>query len=129
MSVTSIELDLFLCPEWNIGTPFIVVYGDENRDLDLRNMQSAIFLGNSYNQPSQSSCDSLSTVSIPLQDDDARSSYFTLHTVLEIIENDNIEWVHVGEVRLSTAVTTGKQFFLCESVEEAIDFTVNSITS
>ena len=108
VSLTSIELDLFLCPEWNIGTLFISVYGDGNRDLDLRNMQSATFLGNSYNQPSQSSCDSLSIVSIPLQDDDTRSSYLTLHIVVEITENDNIEWVHVGEVRLSTAVTTGK---------------------
>ena len=30
VSLTSIELDLFLCPEWNIGAPFIAVYGDES---------------------------------------------------------------------------------------------------
>ena len=106
VSLTSIELDLFLCPEWNIGAPFISVYGDENRDLDLRTIVSLTFLGNSYNQPSQSSCDSLSTVSIPLQDDATNSSYFTFHIVLEITE-DNIEWVHVGEVRfLGTLISS-----------------------
>ena len=36
VSLTSIELDLFLCPEWNISAPFIAVFGDENRDLVLR---------------------------------------------------------------------------------------------
>ena len=33
VSLTSIELDLFLCPEWNIGAPYITVYGDENTGL------------------------------------------------------------------------------------------------
>ena len=126
VTLTSIELDVFLCPEWNIGAPGIAVYGDESRDLVLRTIQTLTFLGNSYNQASQSSCNSLTTVSIPLQDDAARSSYLTWHIIVEITGNDNIEWVHVGEVRLSTAVTSGKQF-LCELVD-AIDFTVNSIT-
>ena len=98
VSLTSIELDLFLCPEWNIGAPFMIVYGDESRDLDLR-IPSVVFLGSRFNQPSQSSCDSLSTVNIPLQNDAARSSYLTVHIVVEITENNNIEWVHVGEVR------------------------------
>ena len=94
VSLTSIELDLFLCPEWIISAPVIDVYGDENRDLDLRTIQSLTFLGSNYNQPSQS-CDSLSTVSIPFRDAAARSSYLTVHIVLGITE-DNIEWVHVG---------------------------------
>ena len=117
--LTSIELDLFLCPEWNIGAPVIDVYRDVNRDLDLRTIQSLTFLGSSYNQPSQSSCDSLSTVSIPLQDDDTRSSYLTVYIVVAITENDNIEWAHVGEVRLSTAVTTGKQFFCVSQLKRS----------
>ena len=33
VSLTSIELDLFLCPEWNIGAPFISVYGDNSGTL------------------------------------------------------------------------------------------------
>ena len=120
VSVTSIELDLFLCPEWNIGAPVIDVYGDGNRDLDLRTLQHLTFLGNSYNQPSQSSCDSLSTVSIPLQDDATNSSYLTVHIVIEITENDNIEWVHVGEVRFFTVVTTGKQFFCVSQLKRPL---------
>ena len=104
VSLTSIELDLFLCPEWNIGAPFISVYGDENRDLVLRTIQTLTFLGSSYNEPSQSSCDSLSTVSIPLQDAAASSSYLTVHIAVEITE-DSVEWVHVGEVRFLGAST------------------------
>ena len=55
VSLTSIELDLFLCPEWNIGAPFISVYGDERNSL--------VFSSSSYiiinHTPSQSSCDSI----------------------------------------------------------------------
>ena len=98
MSLTSIELDLFLCPEWSIGAPVIDVYGDESRDLVLITIQTLTFLGSSNNQPSQSSCDSLSTVSIPLQDDAARSSYLTWYIAVDTAEN-YIDWVHVGEVR------------------------------
>ena len=103
VSLTSIELYLFLCPEWNIDAPLIAVYGDESRDLVLKTFQSVTFLGNSYNQPSQS-CNSLSTVSIPLQDDAARSFYLTVHIAVEITE-DSVEWVHVGEVRFLGAST------------------------
>ena len=82
VSLTSIELDLFLCPEWNIGAPLIIiaVYGDE--DLVFRTIQTVAFYAISYHQPFQSSCDPLSTVSIPLQDDDMRSSYLTWHIVV-----------------------------------------------
>ena len=114
VSLTSIELDLFLCAEWNIGAPLIAMYGDGNRDLDLRTLQHLTFLGSSYNQPSRSSCDSLSTVSIPLQDDATSSSYLTWHIVVEITENDFIEWVHVGEVRfLGTSEDPGHTSIPC----------------
>ena len=88
MSLTSIQLGLFLCPEWNIGAPVIIVHGDENRSLVLPSIRGVHVLGTGFNNPSQSSCDSLSTVSIPLQDDAVRS----LHI---IIETDYIEseWV------------------------------------
>ena len=97
VSLTSIELDLFLCPEWNIGAPLIAVYGDESRDLVLRAIQSSP-LGSRFNQRSQSSCDSLSTVSIPFGDDAANSSYLTVHIVVQMYQY-SFEWVHVGEVR------------------------------
>ena len=112
MSLTSIELDLFLCPEWNIGAPFIAVFGDESRDLVLKTFQNVTFLdGRRYNDPSQSSCDSLSTVSIPLYDDAATSSYLTWHIVVKISKEDYIEWVHVEEVRFLGTSTNSK--FLC----------------
>ena len=114
VSLTSIELDLFLCPEWNIGAPIIAVYAYESRDLVLRTIQSSP-LGSKYNQPSQSSCDSLSTVSIPFREDAVSSSYLTWHIVVYISQY-TVEWVHVGEVR-----------FLGRPAHP--DHTVNSITS
>ena len=122
VSLTSVELDLFFCPEWNIGAPLIAVYGDESRDLVLITIQSVAFLGISSNQPSQSSCDSLSTVSIPLQDDATISSYLTVYIVVEITENDNIEWVHVGEVRfLSTSEDPGHTSTPCMQINMHYD--------
>ena len=88
---------LFLYPEWNIGAPLIAVYGDESRDLVLRAIQSSP-LGKIFNQRSQSSCDSLSTVSIPFRDDAANSSYLTVHIVVQMYQY-TVEWVHVGEVK------------------------------
>ena len=114
VSLTSIELDLILCPEWNIGAPLIAVYGDESRDLVLRAIDSSP-LGGRFNQHSQSSCDSLSTVSIPFRDDAVNSSYLTVHIMVQMVEY-TVEWVHVGEVR-----------FLRRPAHP--DHTVNSITS
>ena len=114
VSLTSIELDLFLCPEWNIGAPLIAVYTYESGDLAFRAIQSSP-LGSRFNQPSQSSCDSLSTVSIHFRDDAANSSYLTVHITVQVYQY-SVEWVHVGEVR-----------FLRRPAHP--DHTVNSITS
>ena len=98
VSLNSIELDLFLCPEWNIGASLIAVYGDESSDLVLSKIQSAP-LGKNNSVPSQSSCDSLLTVSIPLQ---GSSSYFTWHIVISFGAQSDIQWVLVGEVRFQS---------------------------
>ena len=102
VSLTTIELDLFLCPKLNIGAPRITVYADNNSNLvfSFRSglTQSDFII---HYVPNKSSCDSLSTVSIPLEG--GESSYFTWHIVLSDFQPD-IEWVHVGEVRfLDTA--------------------------
>ena len=92
VSLTGIELDMFLCPEWNIDAPRIIVYADVENNL--------VFNGSLPFQnyrPSQSSCDSLSTVNISLGRF-AGSSYRTWHIVVDGFSED-IEWVHVGEVR------------------------------
>ena len=104
VSLTRIELDLFLCPERKSGAPFITVYADEELDFVLTNpLQSGLtFVTHITNQ---SSCDSLSTVSIPfLGSSLAYSSFRTWHILVPQLGRP-IDWVHVGEVRFSgTAV-------------------------
>ena len=93
VSLTVIELDLFLCPEWNIGAPIIFVRAANDSDLifslDFEILAASI--------PSQSSCDSLSTVSIPLLEDSSYS-YLTWFILVRFL-NPHEDWVHVGEVR------------------------------
>ena len=93
VSLRSIELDLFLCLERNIGAPFISVYPDEKNSLVLESPSAAII---NYT-PSQTSCNSLSTVTITFQ---GSSTYPTWHIVVTFAAKPDTEWVHVGEVRL-----------------------------
>ena len=104
VSLTAIELDLFLCPEWNIGAPSISVLATNNSDLifsfDLEILSADYTLSNS-------SCDSLSTASIPLQVD---SSYLTWYILVKLkLPNllEDIQWVHVGEVRFLNGSVDG----------------------
>ena len=90
VSLTSIELDLFLCPEWNIGAPFISVYGDERNSL----ASSDLIITHA---PSHTSCDSLSTVTISFLQ---LTAYSTWHILAFFATQPYTEWVHVGEVRL-----------------------------
>ena len=99
VSLTGIELDLFLCPEWKIGAPYITVYGDEERNLVLNYFGGLPF--ENY-IPNQSSCDSLSTVSIAFVDRLAGSSYPTWHVLVSQLQR-SIDWVHVGEIRFLDA--------------------------
>ena len=98
MSLTSIELDLFLCPEWNIGAPNITVYGDNYGSSFIFNDILATLNIITVLTPSQSSCGSLSTVTIPLSN--TGTSYLIWHIVVSFPPQSEIEWVHVGEVRL-----------------------------
>ena len=94
VSLTAIELDLFLCPERNIGAPNIGVIATNNTDLIFSFDFEVLAPGYT---PSNSSCDSLSTVSIPLQGD---SSYLTWYIVVTFPSPyEDIQWVYVGEVR------------------------------
>ena len=96
VSLTAIELDLFLCPEWNIGAPNITVAASRIR------VNSILFADYTT---SQSSCDSLSTVSIPLQGD---SSYDTWQILVTFPSpHEDIDWVHVGEVRFLNGSVDG----------------------
>ena len=99
VSPTAIELDLFLCPEGNIGAPYITVYADNNTTLVFR-YRFAQTLSDTiiHYTPNKTSCDSLSTVSIPVREQIEDSSYFTWHIVVDFTPQPDIEWVHVGEV-------------------------------
>ena len=89
-----IELDLFLCPEWGIGAPFISVYANVESNL-VYTRNTLLF---QHYTPSQSSCDSLSTVTIILGDSFIVTSYLTWHILVSTF-TPFIDWVHVGEVR------------------------------
>ena len=95
VTLTGIEMDLFLCPEWGIGTPNITVYADMKRNLDLTDIPQEPFEFHILMQPS---CSSLSNVSISLGDSFKDTSYLTWHIVYNL--SSSIDWVHVGEVRL-----------------------------
>ena len=102
VSLTGIELDLFLCPEWKIGAPYITVHADEERNLDF-NYSAGLPFENYI--PTQSSCDSLSTVRIPFTSVLASSSYATWHILVSQFQR-SIDWVHVGEIRFLGADVT-----------------------
>ena len=116
VSLTSIELDLFLCPEWNLGAPFISVVGDERNSLQLVYSSSSDLIIN--HTPSQTSCESLSTITITFQQ---LTTFPTWHIVVSFAAQLDIEWFHVGEVRLlgtqstpTSTCTTGRLLSLSE---------------
>ena len=97
VSLTGIEMDWFLCPDWGIGAPSITVYLNEDYNLASTNIFNFPFVfpeGNSL----QSSCDSLSTVTFSGGSFEG-SYYRTIHILVTLLENPSIDWVHVGEVR------------------------------
>ena len=92
VSLTSIELDLFLCPEWNIGAPFISVYADEKNSFVFFYSFDVIV----NETPRQTSCDSLSTITISFEE---LATSPTWHILVSFAAQPDTEWVHVGEVR------------------------------
>ena len=97
VSLTEIEMDWFLCPDWGTGAPSIIVYLNENYNLASPDVFTLPFVfadGNS----TQSSCDSLSTVTISGDSFDGEY-YRTFHIVVTLLEYPSIEWVYIGEVR------------------------------
>ena len=94
VSLTGIEMDLFLCPDWGIGTPRITVSLNEEYDF-VFNLSLPF---TPPVQPSQSSCDSLTTVHLS-GNKLSVSSYRTFHIIVDLSHQSSIEWVHIGEVR------------------------------
>ena len=106
VTLTRIELDLFLCPEWCISAQHISMYADEESNLVFTSNSQAVLPFTHY-PPSQSSCNSLSTLTISLGDVLRSSSYRTWH-ILVTSFTPFIDWVHVGEVRFLASGDTSQ---------------------
>ena len=102
VSLDSIELDLFLCPEWNIGAPGITYYAYQNSTL-VFNPDVGEHIGTTL--PKSQSCDSLSTVHIGLGERIIPLSH-SFHIVVDFT-SEEFEWVHVGEVRFLSSASDG----------------------
>ena len=98
VSLTGIEMDWFLCPDWGIGAPYITVYLNEDYNLANTNIIFTLPLVWSGDNSLQSSCDSLSTVTFS-GGSLVGSYYRTIHILVTLSLHPSIEWVHVGEVR------------------------------
>ena len=98
VSLTGIEVDLFNCPDWNIGALSIAVYLNPDYNLaSTTNIFSLPFVSPSHNSL-QPSCDSLSTVTIS-GGSFLIGSYRTVYILVDLSHTSSIQWVHVGEVR------------------------------
>ena len=97
VSLTGIEIDLFLCPDWGIGAPRITVYVDEEHNFVFNLSPNLSLPFTPHVQPSQSSCDSLTTVH--LSGDTLSVSYRTFHFLMDLSHQSSIQWVHIGDVR------------------------------
>ena len=96
VTLTGIELDLFLCPDMNIDATYITVFADEESNLVFTYDSFTSLPFQNYN-PSQSSCDSLSTITITLTDV-FTDPFLTWHILISQFTS-SIDWVYVGEVR------------------------------
>ena len=86
VSLTGIKMDLFVCPDWGIGAPRIRVYLNEEYDLAFMFGPFLRFV-----EPSQSSCDSLTTVHIT-GDTLSVSSYRTFHIIVDLSHRVGSYW-------------------------------------
>ena len=98
VSLTRIEMDWFLCPDWNISAPDITVYLNEDYNLTSTNIFDLPLVFADNKDSLQSSCDSLSTVTFsrgPL----VGPYYRTIHILVALLEYPSIKLVYFGEVR------------------------------
>ena len=91
VQVRSIEIDLFLCPEWNIGAPFIGLYAD--------NLSEFVYHDNDFIRvytPPTGTCGCLSRIVVPVLDGEPPYSFW--HILVTFPDSPSVQWVHVGEV-------------------------------
>ena len=98
VSLTSIKLSLFKCPQWRIGPPNITVYASRGGDATFLNPETDVdsFVRLAQSQDDQSSCSQLVSVTIPLKTD---TQYKNWYIVVSFEDQLDIDWVYVGEVQ------------------------------
>ena len=98
VSLTSIKLSLFKCPQWGIGPPNFTVYVDKKNDRNILNfdIKDRDTIPLAQFQDNQSSCNDLVTVTIPLKTD---TQYKIWYIVVSFEAQPDIHWVYVGEVK------------------------------
>ena len=90
-----VELYVFHCPAWGIGTEDITIHNGQAFPLFIPGIFPS--RGRVVLTSDMQNCTSLTRVSIPLQMANSTSSYF-----IEINSvSGRIEWVHIAEVRFS----------------------------
>ena len=98
VSLKSIRLNLFQCPQWGIGAPNITVYARKSHSGDFFNFypeaHHAVVLAQL--QDVQSSCNDLVPVTIPLETD---TQYNTWYIVVSFEPQPDIDWVYMGEIQ------------------------------
>ena len=101
VSLTSIKLSLFKCPQWGIGAPNITVYVDMTNDKNVLNLDThdLDIIPLAQSQDDQSSCSGLVSVTIPLKTD---TQYKICYIVMSFEAQLDIDWVYVGEVQFIT---------------------------
>ena len=98
VSLKSIRLSLFKCPQWGIGAPNITVYADMGKQQNILNFDFAnnATIPLAQCQDVQSSCNDLVPVTIPLETD---TQYKIWYIVVSFEPQPDIDWVYVGEVQ------------------------------
>ena len=98
VSLKSIRLNLFQCPQWGIGAPNIAVYAKNSQSGDFVNFylekHDTVVLAQL--QDVQSSCNDLVPVTIPLE---TYTQYNTWYIVVSFEPQPDIDWVYMGEVQ------------------------------
>ena len=110
MTLTGLEIDLLLCPEWGIHAPFITIYGSNTMTLSTDNMLATIQLNYLIQKIEENYCVFVYLLLL-FQIETGQSSYPIWHIVVTFTSFPNIEWVYLGDVRFlnMTDVTPKEQ--------------------
>lgn len=123
VSVAAIELDMFLCPQWSINAPLILVYTEQITSLKFNSFSDTNDIVFNHS-PDQSSCDSLSTVHLLLPEP---TPAITWHVIVATIAEET-EWVHVGEIRFKSNITvTPTSFGIILSIPQHCIYTATQL--